>query len=146
MRVLNPLALCLIFAICGNAPAPRPVALAQDNTAVRDCAPSGTPYLRTTLYFGLSRPAGTIGETEWQAFLREQVTPRFPEGLTVWDADGQWRRPNGRIGRERAKVLLVVHDGRPAARAALSELVARYKQTFQQESVLWESASVCAAF
>ena len=146
MRVLNLLVLSLISVIGGSAPAVRPGALAQENTATRDCAPSGTAYVRTTLYFGLSRPAGTIGETEWRAFLREQVTPRFPEGLTVWDAHGQWRRPNGSIGRERAKVLLVVHDGRPAARAALTELVARYKQTFQQESVLWESASVCAAF
>ena len=145
MRVPTPVILGLALVLCGPTQAPRPALLAQDTTAARDCAPSGI-FVRTTLYFGLSRPAGTIGGPQWQAFLREQVTPRFPSGLTVWDAHGQWRRPNGTIGRERAKVLLVVHDGGSAARTALGEIVAVYKQTFEQESVLWENASVCAAF
>lgn len=101
---------------------------------------------RTTLYFGLARPAGMVSETEWQAFLSNEVTPRFPDGLTVWEADGQWRRPYGSIGRERAKVLLIVHDEKPATLAALGSLVATYKQKFTQESVLWENARVCAAF
>jgi hypothetical protein len=114
--------------------------------SAEQCTPAGTAYLRTTLYFGLSRPAGTIGETEWQTFLREEVTARFPQGLTVWEADGQWSRPDGTIARERAKVLLLVHDGKPAALAALATLVERYKQRFEQESVLWETAKVCAAF
>jgi hypothetical protein len=74
------------------------------------------------------------------------VTPRFPQGLTVWEADGQWRRPDGRIGRERAKVLLLVHDDTPEVRVALGAIVTMYKRSFQQESVLWETARVCAAF
>jgi len=87
-----------------------------------------------------------VHDTEWRAFLRDQVTPRFPEGLTVWEADGQWRRSDGAIDTERAKVLLLVHDGKPKARAALTEIVGLYKRQFQQESVLWESARICAAF
>jgi hypothetical protein len=102
--------------------------------------------MRTTLYFGLTRPAGSVSEAEWQTFLREDVTPRFPDGLTVWEADGQWRRPDGSIGRERAKVLLLVHEDSSSVRAALGEVVGRYKRAFQQESVLWETARVCAAF
>jgi hypothetical protein len=43
-------------------------------------------------------------------------------------------------------VLLLVHDGSTRATQALGELVNRYKSRFQQESVLWESASICAAF
>jgi len=110
------------------------------------CGPAGRAYVRTSLYFGLSRPAGTVDDTEWQAFLREEVTPRFPDGLTVWEADGQWRRADASIARERAKVLLLVHDGQAKAHRALTEVVMRYKQHFQQESVLWESARVCATF
>jgi len=135
MRVLTLAALCLTFAGSSFNQAP----------GAPDCAP-GSSYVRTTLYFGLSRPAGTIGEAEWRTFLRDQVTTRFPQGLTVWEAHGQWRRSDGSIGRERAKVLLLVHDGGPQARASLVELVGRYKQKFEQESVLWESAAVCAAF
>jgi hypothetical protein len=87
-----------------------------------------------------------VTEAQWRSFLRNEVTPRFPDGLTVWEANGQWRRADGRIGEERAKVLLLVHEETPAARAALSELVARYKKMYQQESVLWETATVCAMF
>jgi hypothetical protein len=110
------------------------------------CAPEGIPYTRTTLYFGLARPRGTITEREWKSFLRDEVTPRFPQGFTVWQANGQWRTAGGRIERERAKVLLVVHTGTVEVRQALADLVASYKKSFQQESVLWETAVVCAAF
>ena len=114
--------------------------------ATSSCGPSGSGHVRTTLYFGLTRPKGTISEDEWRAFVRDQVTPRFPDGLTVWQAEGQWRRPDGRIARERSKVLLLVHDDTATARATLGELVSSYKRMFEQESVLWESSPVCAAF
>jgi hypothetical protein len=110
------------------------------------CAPAGTTYTRTTLYFGLARPAGTITEKQWKTFVREEVTPRFPQGFTVWEANGQWRGSDGRIMRERAKVLLLVHDSTSAVRDALIQLIQSYKHRFEQESVLWESAVVCAAF
>jgi hypothetical protein len=110
------------------------------------CAPMGEPRTRTTLYFGLAHPDGRVSEREWKEFLKEQVTPRFPSGLTVWEANGQWRRSDGAIERERAKVLLLVHDNTPAIRDALAAVVAAYKRAYQQESVLWETASVCAAF
>jgi hypothetical protein len=89
---------------------------------------------------------GAVTESQWKAFLRTEVTPRFPQGLTVWEANGQWRRADGNITRERSKVLLLVHEETPAMRKALSEVVEAYKKQFQQESVLWESARVCAAF
>ena len=98
------------------------------------------------MYFGLTRPTGMVSETEWQAFLNEHVRPRFPDGLTVLEADGQYRQSDGTIVRERSKVLVIFHDQKPATREALETLVVRYKRTFAQESVLWESARVCAAF
>jgi hypothetical protein len=110
------------------------------------CAPTGARYTRTTLYFGLAKPAGTITERQWKVFVREDITPRFPQGFTIWEAHGQWRGADGRINQERAKVLLLVHANSVAAREALSALVESYKNSFQQESVLWETAVVCAAF
>lgn len=110
------------------------------------CAPTGKEFTRTTLYFGLAKPAGTITEKQWKTFVREDVTPRFPAGFTVWQADGQWQMTDGRIARERAKVLLVVHENTNNVREALAALVVSYKRKFQQESVLWETAMVCAAF
>jgi len=110
------------------------------------CGKNGKSHMLTTLYFGLSRTSGAISDAEWTGYLRDEVTPRFPNGLTVWDADGQWRAADSTINRERAKVLLVVHDGKSKSLQSLIELVDRYKAMFQQESVLWESAGVCAAF
>jgi len=94
----------------------------------------------------LASEAGDITESQWANFLAASVTSRFPQGLTVWEANGQWRGPGGGITRERAKVLLLVHDGSPGVGAAVHELVEIYKRTFRQDSVLWENASVCATF
>jgi hypothetical protein len=47
-----------------------------------DCGASSAPQIRTTLYFGLSRPKGSVSELEWQIFMRDEVTRRFPDGLT----------------------------------------------------------------
>ena len=110
------------------------------------CAPSGVVYTRTTLYFGLARPAGTISGKQWKAFVREEVTLRFPQGFTTWEAQGQWQAANGQISRERSKVLLLVHPDNSAVRDSVVSLIASYKRRFQQESVLWETALVCAAF
>jgi len=132
---------------CGMMQPPRmdsPVGVVRD--ATQSCAPLGTAYMRTTLYFGLTRPTGTVSEAEWQTFLREDVTPRFPDGLTVLEGDGQWRRADGTIGREHSKVLVILHDDKPSTQEALQALVRRYKQVFAQQSVLWEIARVCAAF
>ena len=104
-----------------------------------------TAQLRTTLYFGLARPKGSVSELEWQMFLRDEVTSRFPDGLTVWDADGQWRNAAGAINHENSKVLLLVHPDTPAARGSVQGVIERYRKTFDQESVLWETARVCIA-
>jgi Protein of unknown function (DUF3574) len=109
-----------------------------------ECGASSAARVRTTLYFGLGRPKGTVSELEWQLFLRDEVTPRFPEGLTVWEAQGQWLSQGG-IGHERTKVLLLVHADTPSAQEAVQSVISRYRKAFEQESVLWETARVCAA-
>jgi hypothetical protein len=113
------------------------------NGSAPACAPAGRNYTRTTLYFGLARPAGTISEKQWKLFVRDEITLRFPQGFTIWEAHGQWRGADGKISRERAKVLLLVHENSKSARDGLLSLIESYKHRFQQESVLWET---CAAF
>ena len=106
---MRKLVLAVLFVLCANCalqPSTRRQELAPEGSSQPACMSLGKTYTRTTLYFGLSRPAGTISERQWQAFLRDEVTPRFPDGLTVWEASGQWKRPNGHIRRKRAKVLL----------------------------------------
>ena len=146
MRALMITAGTLIFVagfVAGNRLQP-PVE-AQGFTLVMDCGASSTPQLRTTLYFGLARPKGAVSELEWQLFLRDEVTTRFPAGLTVWEAEGQWRTPAGSIDHEQSKVLLLVHPDTTVARQSVLAVIEAYRQTFEQQSVLWESARVCGA-
>lgn len=118
---------------------------AQRGSAGEQCGRGAAPRARTTLYFGTARPKGSVSELEWQVFLRDEVTKRFPDGLTVWDAEGQWRASTGTIDHERSKVLLLVHGDTPAAREAVQAVIATYLKSFDQQSVLWETARVCAA-
>ena len=123
---------------------PSPVQ-AQGFSVTMDCGGSSAPQIRTTLYFGLSRPKGSVSELDWQIFLRDQVTKRFPDGLTVWQAEGQWLNPVGSIDREQSKVLLLVHADTTEARQAVQAVIQAYREAFEQQSVLWESARVCIA-
>ena len=136
------LAVALAVFLPLSLPAPAQTVIPTETV----CGALGTSYMRTTLYFGLNRKLGNISESQWKAFLREEVTPRFPQGLTVWQAGGQWRRSDGAIVHERSKVLLLVHDDKPQVRSAIASIIERYKERFEQESVLWETARVCAAF
>lgn len=89
------------------------------------------------LYFGRSIPGGgTVSEADWAAFLREVVTPRFPAGLTMWRAEGQWRDRSGAIVREESFVLELIHSGDLRAEARVGEIIAEYRSRFRQESVL----------
>lgn len=109
------------------------------------CGASSSAQLRTTLYFGTNRPVGTVSELEWQIFVRDEVTTRFPDGLTAWDAHGQWKDPGGAIHQERSKVLLIVHPDSESALKAIQDVIGRYRKVFEQQSVLWEQARVCVA-
>ena len=115
---------------------------AQGFSVTMECVTSA-PQIRTTLYFGMSRPKGSVSELEWQIFLRDEVTKRFPNGLTVWQAEGQWQNPVGSIDREQSKVLLLVHGDTVAERQAVQAVIQTYRKAFDQESVLWESSGVC---
>jgi hypothetical protein len=94
--------------------------------------------------------AGTevVSDAAWQAFLDEVVTPAFPDGLTVLDAAGQWRGRDGRIERERSKLLLVVLPGGSAAQAnmRLAPVIAAYRARFGQESVMLTTRAGCVRF
>ena len=143
MATVGTLIFAAGFAAGGRWQAP-PVG-ARGVAAPLDCGAASTSQIRTTLYFGLARPKGSVSELEWQIFLRDEVTRRFPEGLTVWGAEGQWQGSVGSIDHEQSKVLLLVHADTAAARQSVQAVIAAYRKTFEQQSVLWESARVCVA-
>jgi Protein of unknown function (DUF3574) len=96
------------------------------------------PAVEVDLYFG------AIGEAEWKAFPDEEVTPRFPDGLSVLEASGQYRNRQGTIGRERSKLLVIVVFDAPAHASRVQAIVDSYTRRYHQESVLRVERPVCA--
>lgn len=96
-------------------------------------------FARTELFFGSAKPdGGAVTEAEWRAFLDEEITPRFPDGLTVLAGIGQFRETDGRITQETARVLILLYP-RQASAASSEKIEAirrKFKQRFQQSSVL----------
>jgi hypothetical protein len=100
-------------------------------------APDSRVGVSDRLYFGRSIPGGGfVSEADWTGFLRDVVTPRFPEGLTVWAARGQWRDSSGVIVQERSFVLELIHPADARLDASVAEIIAEYKHRFRQEAVL----------
>jgi hypothetical protein len=93
--------------------------------------------LADRLYCGLSIPGGgEVTEAEWRAFVRDEVTPRFPDGLTLWRAEGQWRGRDGAIVGEPVLVIEIVHRPDLAIDREIFEIAEAYKNRFKQEAVL----------
>ncbi|QGH61278.1 DUF3574 domain-containing protein [Serratia proteamaculans] len=107
----------------------------------------GDPMTQTTLYFGLNRPTGpVISAAQWQRFVDQQVTPRFKDGLSVFDAKGQWLGNDGKLARENSKALMLIHAPGKESETNIEALRSSYKQQFAQDSVMRVDAPVCVAF
>jgi hypothetical protein len=99
--------------------------------------PSSQRWVRSEVFFGLSRPNGSqITPGEWQAFMDEEVTPKFPAGLSVVDSAGQWRNASGHIDREPSKVLVLLHPRRASIEKEIDAIRRSYCERFQQEAVM----------
>jgi hypothetical protein len=99
--------------------------------------PSGLAYVMERLYFGRAiADTGQVTEPQWTAFLADVVTPRFPDGFTVFRAQGQWRGRSGAVQQESTYVVEVVRLRQPAPAAAVDTIIAEYRRRFLQESVL----------
>jgi hypothetical protein len=89
-----------------------------------------------TLYFGTQKPdGGVVSEAEWQQFLADEITTRFPSGLTTWEASGQLRDEHNVIERERTHIVQVVHPVSRDVEGRIDAIVALYKKRFAQEAV-----------
>lgn len=113
--------------------------------------PAEARWLRTELYLAVGRaddPDGPrIDAASWSAFLDDEVTPRFPDGFSVLDAYGQWRRRgSGRIGRLDSKVIVILHADTVDARARVEDLRRAFKVRFGQDSVLRATMPVEVSF
>lgn len=86
-----------------------------------------------------------VSDRAFADFLAAEVTPRFPDGLTVIDARGQWRDA-GALLREPGKLVLLVFDDDAQKRADLAAIAEAYKRKFRQQSVLTSVRAGCVSF
>ena len=131
----------------------RPLVVLLLAAALSGCAGLGLDcrgeYKRTAeLLFGRNvggRPA--VSEAEFARFVTGEITPRFPDGLTVIDARGQWRdRASNTIVREPSKVVLIALPGQAADDENLQAIIAAYKARFRQDSVGLIVRPACVSF
>lgn len=135
------------------ADAPSAATASMQGDALRPAQASG--WVRSELYFGVGKETGpadrpqaaTITEEQWRAFLDKEVTARFPDGLTVFDAYGQWLfRGAGEPNRLKTKVLVVLHEDTPQRRADIEAIRLAWKQATGHQSVLWSRHAVEVSF
>lgn len=125
-------ALALLLASCATTPPPS------------SCVAPLKVATQVDLYFGRGTATGEVSAVEWAQFLTSEITPRFPDGLSVIDVAGQYRDPAGQIGREHSKLVVVLVFDPPAHMPKVKAVVDTYKQRFAQHSVLHTERTVCA--
>jgi hypothetical protein len=107
-------------------------------------------WVDTKLYFGLGpadNPDRGVSEAQWRAFLDKEVTPRFPDGLSVVDVYGQWqsaKRPAPE--RLRSKMLIVDYPDSQANRDKLDAIRSAWKKMTGDQSVLRVTQPVDVSF
>lgn len=110
------------------------------------CA-SRPQWTKYEMCFGLTTDAGhtRISDQDWQRFRDEQIVTRFPDGFTLYGAQGYWRSAATTCA-EPTMVLMVVSPDREDAARKLDEIARSYKQRFHQEAVLQIRSEVDADF
>ncbi len=107
----------------------------------------GESFARTELFFGLSKPDGSVvSEEEFQSFIDNAVTPRFPDGLTLLSGTGQFRDSSGEVAKEGSKLLILLYSFDRESNREIQEIREEYISQFQQSSVLRVDEQSCVSF
>jgi hypothetical protein len=81
----------------------------ESRRVVVDCPAGHEARTTARLFFGRNiGGAPGVSDADFTKFLDEEVTPRFPDGLTVIDGGGQWRGPDDVLVRFRQDSVLLI--------------------------------------
>ena len=135
MKIRNPIIIILLtFAFSFNSQT-----VSCHSNKVISAANNPERFYRTELYFGMDIPGGgEVSEEDWNKFLADEVTSRFPSGFTVLPGYGQFKDSRGEIERENSRVLILFYPKKTRSDVSkkIEEIRAAYKKQFQQQSVL----------
>lgn len=129
----------VVFFLCFTLYAGyRVSAASQQASAAHPAQTKG--WVDTRLYFGLGpadQPKQGVSEAAWRDFLDHEVTPRFPDGLSVVDVYGQWRdNKKATIERLRSKLLVIDYSDTAKNRAKIEAIRVAWKRRTGDHSVL----------
>jgi Protein of unknown function (DUF3574) len=130
MMRASPLILLLALAGCANTP--------------QAMCPAGQAEVRTAQLF-LGSKAMPVSETDVRRFVDREVTPRFPDGVTIVDGGGQWTGDENRLIREASKVVLIVLPPKAEGRSRVEAVRRAYRTQFRQTPVVVAPPGACVA-
>jgi hypothetical protein len=111
------------------------------------CPTPGKSILWAQLAFGRAiNGQGVVSDEDFQRFVDTEVTPRFPDGLSLVDARGQWRGADGQVVREPSKILMLALPPGAESLKKVDAVREAYKRTFHQEAVMLLTQPACVAF
>jgi hypothetical protein len=88
-----------------------------------------------------------VSDADWANFAATVITPAFPDGFSVTDANGQWRDSESRkIVREPSEIVMIVAPESAALAPKIGRIADAYRARFHQQSVGVVTRPVCAAF
>lgn len=125
--------LCTFISACTSFPS-------------KNCNIGQEESAQESIYFGTGKKEGYVTSHEWSEFLDNTVTPKFPEGLTVTQASGQWKGNDGVVIKEPSYILTIVHNNSKTKVDSIIEIINTYKTKFQQEAVLRVKSNACISF
>lgn len=135
IRAIAATALLLSLTGCISVTADRPAA-----------CPTGEIHRQIAeLVFGrnIGQTMG-VSEADFTRFLDEEVSPRFPDGLTVSDSQGRWLY-KGETFKEPGKRLTLILAA-PDDRRKIGEIAQAYERRFHQDAVLTLIHPACVSF
>ena len=99
---------------------------------------SSTRMIETSLYFGLSKPAGgMVSEKEWNNFRENYISKVFKEGSTVISTSGSWLDPSShKLITEPGYVVIYNYKKSAFISKQIDSLRYWYKTLYQQQSVM----------
>ncbi|BBP83866.1 MULTISPECIES: DUF3574 domain-containing protein [unclassified Pseudomonas] len=140
-RLLFPALLLALAGCAATPPASVHTTNPTSSTLQGDASrPAQAHWLRTELYFSvgpLEGGPGSVSPARWREFIDQEVTARFPDGFTAYDAYGQWR-DKGAAQPERlsTKVIVILHEDTPRHDANIEAIRLAWKRITGDLSVL----------
>ena len=109
------------------------------------CAVAGQHPTAELVFGRVSEGEPGVSEAQFAKFLQQEVSRRFPDGLTVVDAQGRWAPPAGGAIHGPSKTVMIVLRGGADDRDKLEAVRTAYTQRFHQPSALLLTDQSCVS-